>query len=930
MNGFSRAALRSAEAFLVQYEEMLLGRGDEAARLTELLDQARRGRSAALILHGDPGIGKTALLEHAIVRADGFTVLRAVPLQAEGELAFAGLSDLVRPVLRFLDRIPSPQRAALSGALALGPAAPGDRFAVAAATLSLLATAGEEAPVLAVVDDAHWLDRASLEALLFAARRLGSESVVLLFGMRDRDWIADSGVEALRLQGLRSEDAAALVDRTGVSVTARVRDRLVNETGGNPLAILEAISTLTEAELSGDAPIAKPLPVGEALERAFAAHLQELPGGTRHALLIAAASESGEAGEITRALEAAGLADDALEPAERDGVITLVGERYAFRHPLVRSAAYHLHDPVERRAAHRALAQALGEGGERAAWHLALATVGPDERVASVLEQFAVGVLARSAYSVAASAFEAAARFSTHDQHRLRRTMGAGRALWLGGEATRAASLLEDAVDLAPDPLTRAEVQQLRGMAMLFTRPIPETRALLETEAARIAAHDPASAAKMLTTAAIASIMAAEMPLSEETARRAVGMAPAGSPEAMFATFTLGLAVANRGRVDEALALVEPLLDLPGLFEEVGENTISVAAICNGFTWLERFAYARRTLGSIVDAARAASAPVVLPFPLAALSELEFREGRMAAAYASAAESVQLATETRQIVEAPYSLVTLARVEAVLGREEECRARVTAALSSSRSTGANSIEVYAGAALGLLELSLGRPERAVAHFAVCNRLEAEFDVRLPTSVPWRADHVEACVRCGALGDARNALAALEERSAATGVRWGLGTTARCRGMLAEEDGYAAEFEAALGLLEDMWFEQARTQLAFGMRLRRSRRRAAAREMLSHALDYFDRAGAEPWADQARAELRAAGAMPAPVPDGSLRSLTPQELQVAMIVAKGATNKEAAAALFLSQKTVEFHLRNAYRKLNVRSRAELVRRVEGLP
>src|SRR5581483_6184549 len=400
--------------------------------------------------------------------------------------------------------------------------------------------------------------------------------------------------------------------------------------------------TLTEAELSGDAPIAKPLPVGEALERAFAAHLQELPGGTRHALLIAAASESGEAGEITRALEAAGLADDALEPAERDGVITLVGERYAFRHPLVRSAAYHLHDPVERRAAHRALAQALGEGGERAAWHLALATVGPDERVASVLEQFAVGVLARSAYSVAASAFEAAARFSTHDQHRLRRTMGAGRALWLGGEATRAASLLEDAVDLAPDPLTRAEVQQLRGMAMLFTRPIPETRALLETEAARIAAHDPASAAKMLTTAAIASIMAAEMPLSEETARRAVGMAPAGSPEAMFATFTLGLAVANRGRVDEALALVEPLLDLPGLFEEVGENTISVAAICNGFTWLERFAYARRTLGSIVDAARAASAPVVLPFPLAALSELEFREGRMAAAYASAAESVQL------------------------------------------------------------------------------------------------------------------------------------------------------------------------------------------------------------------------------------------------------------------------------------------------
>ena len=318
-------------------------------------------------------------------------------------------------------------------------------------------------------------------------------------------------------------------------------------------------------------------------------------------------------------------------------------------------------------------------------------------------------------------------------------------------------------------------------------------------------------------------------------------------------------------------------------------------------------------------------------FPLAALSELELRQGRIAPAYAAAAESVQLATDTGQVVEAAFSLVTLARVEAILGREHECRAHVDAALSASRPTGAHSIENYASAALGLLELSLGRVEDAASHLAECDRQEREHRVELPTAVLWAADLIEAHIRGGAIADARRDLDALEQRASSTGVDWARAAAARCRGILAAETDYEQEFIAALELHGDRsGFERARTQLCLGMRRRRSRRRRDARAALHEALRYFETEGAEAWAQQARSELRATGERPTPAANMSLSELlTPQELQVAMSVAKGARNKEVAASLFLSARTVEFHLGNTYRKLGIRSRIELARRVEGL-
>ena len=908
---------------------MLVGREGERTRLDSLIAWARRGESAALLVHGEPGIGKTRLLEHAAAGATDLQVLRARPLEAESELAFAGLSELLRPILQLLDRIPAPQKAALSGALALGPSVPGDRFAVAAATLSLLAAVAEKSPVLVVVDDAHWLDAPSREALLFAGRRLGSEGVLMLLGMRDREWISAAGLGTLELHGLSAGDAVALVERTGTPVDVAVRNRIVTETRGNPLAILEAVATLTDAELLGKAPITHPLAVGASLERAFAQRLDSLPQDTQDALLIAAASDTGSAGEIARALTQAGLSPDALEPAERDGVITLGGERIEFRHPLVRSAAYHLHDPAERRAAHRALA-AAADAGERAAWHLAAASAGPDEKVAALLETSAMDAFARSAYAAAARAFQAAAVLSVGDDDRVRRTIGAGRALWLAGEGKRAAALLESVLDLAAEPAARADLQQLRGLAMLFASPVSETYAMLVAEADRVEPHDMSRASALRATAALVRFMAADPAGADEIARRALaGAGPGGRPTA---TMVLALVTAGGGQVDEAFALLEPMLESLGSIDPLGELSFVLSGTAQSLVLIEQWAHARKMFDRIIAAARTAGAPTVLTFPLAVFSEFELRRGKIAAAYAAAAESVQLAAETGQTGLSSYTLVTLARAEAVLGHDEDCQAHVAAALKNSRRTGSNSIEIYAAAVLGLLELSRGHADRAAVHLAECARLEKQYSTGtvVPTIAQSAADLVEAHIRSGAMTDAKRSLATLEDIACHTGLKWANAGAARCRGMLASEERYEREFQTALALYgEEMAFERARTLLALGMRRRRSRRRADARAALHEALSYFERGGAEPWAHLARAELRATGEMPPRDTALGLRSLTSQELQVALIVARGSTNREAAAALFLSTKTVEFHLGNTYRKLAVRSRSELVRRMEGL-
>jgi DNA-binding CsgD family transcriptional regulator len=910
---------------------VLPGRADEVARIDRLLDGARSGVSAALIVYGDPGIGKTALLDEVAATAAGFTVLRARPLQTESELPFAGLSDLLRPLLPLLDRIPEPQAAVLSGALALGPPTPGDRFAAAAATISLLAAGAEEAPVLAVVDDAHWLDTPSREALLFAGRRLGSEGVVLLLAMRDRPWLEAAGIERLELRGLEPDAAGELVARAGRAVSSGVRERLVADTAGNPLALLEAIATLTDAQLGGSAPIVGPIAVGRSVERSFAQRLEPLPDDTRRALLIAAASYSGDATEI--ALAGMGLAASALDPAEREGLVTTRTGRIEFRHPLLRSAAYHVADPIERRAAHRALARALSpDECDRIAWHLAAAAAGPDEEAARLLEETAASAQGRRGYATAANALATAARLSPAAGDRIRRTMGAANAFRLGGEAQTAADLLAGVLNLTADPLLRADMQALRAAALMFVSPLMETFALLVDEAGRVEPHDPERAATMLAIASNAATGAAAVEVVVETARRAARLSESvGGPVGMLAALALANGLALAGRVGEARVILEPLIPSLETTSPLGEAGVVVVTAAHMLIWMEEWETARRMLERIVSTARGASAVTVLPYPLAILSELELRCGRMASAYAAATESVQLAVETGQAVSSSMSLVTLARVEAVLGLEGACRDHVAAALDVARRLGVPVIENYAASVLGGLELSLGHPERATAHLAECAHLEVEYGVGLPTAVQWNADLVEAYVRVGRTKDAVRELETLEEQGRGTGSRWAAAAAARCRGLLADEDGYETVLLNALELHGDQEpFARARTELCLGRRRRHSRHRAAARAVLHQALTTFETLGAEPWAEQARVELRATGETPAPSPGGSLMTLTPQELQVALVVTGGATNKEAGAALFISPKTVEFHLSHVYGKLDVRSRTELVRKVAGLP
>jgi DNA-binding CsgD family transcriptional regulator len=903
------------------------------ARIDRLLHGARGGVSAALIIRGDPGIGKTALLDEVVARAVGFTVLRAQPLQTESELPFAGLSDLLRPLLTLLDRIPEPQAAVLSGALALGPPTPGDRFAAAAATISLLAAGAEEAPVLAVIDDAHWLDTPSREALLFAGRRLGREGVVLLLAMRDRPWLEAAGIERLELRGLEPDAAEDLVTRTGRAVSSGVRERLVADTAGNPLALLEAIGTLTDAQLGGSAPIVGPIAVGRSVERSFAQRLEPLPDETRRALLIAAASYSGDATEIALALAGMGLATSALDPAERQGLVTTQAGRVEFRHPLLRSAVYHVADPVDRRAVHRTLSSAVGpNAADTVAWHLAAAALGPDEEVARLLEDSATAALGRRGYASAANALAAAARLSPADLDRIRRMIGAAGAFRLGGEAQKAADILAETLHLVSDPLVRADMQQLRAAALMYVSPMMETFALLVDEADRVEPYDRARAATILAIATNAGAAAAEIDLVVETARRAARLSRAvGGPVEMLTALALATGLTLAGRIGEARGIFEPLIPVLETIDPLSEAGFLLVATPAALICMGDPSTARRMLERIVGVARGASAVTLLPYPLAMLSELELRCGRLAAAYAAATESVRLAAETGQAGLSSYSLVALARVEALRGLESECRGHVAAALEGSRRLGATSIENYAASVLGVLELSFGRPERATAHLEKCARLEIEYGLKLPDVVPWNADLIEAYVRVGRAEDAVRELETLEEQGRATGSRWAAAAAARCRGLLADEDGYETILLRALELHGDHEpFERARTELCLGRRRRHSRHRAAARAVLRQALATFETLGAEPWAEQARVELRVAGETPAPSPGGSLMTLTPQELQVALVVAGGATNREAGGALFISPKTVEFHLGHVYGKLGVRSRTELVRKVAGLP
>ncbi len=582
-----------------------------------------------------------------------------------------------------------------------------------------------------------------------------------------------------------------------------------------------------------------------------------------------------------------------------------------------------------RRSAHRALAATTAgrHAEQRAAWHLAAAAPSPDEEVAAALEHAAVDARSRGGHSEAASAFERAARLTPEPEGRARRLREAADDARLAGRPKTALELLDLAQESILDPLAEAHIAHLRGAVEMWHGAPKEARELLLERGESVAAADPPKAARMLTDAAWASFLAADIgggrAIAEHAAKLAGG---AGGATEVLAGAVVGVALLLSGEPDRAAPM------LARYHEAFGDE----AAPVRGYqllrpsgqvlTWVEQYDAAGKWFTRTIAAARSQGALGTLPFLLAGLSDLEFRTGAWTSASAHAGEAVQIAEDTNETTMLAYALACLARVQAGLGRDE-CRALVERAVAlGAHRIGA--VVAYALSALGLLELGRGRNEEAARILeGLAGETEAR-GLREPSVVQWGPDLVEAYARSGRRGDGERALAPFEALAAATGRTWAQAASARCRGLLADDASFESAFEEALTLhgRTTTPFEVARTELCLGERLRRARRRADAREPLRRALETFEQIGATPWAERARGELAASGETARPRDATAADELTPQELQVALVVANGATNKEAGAALFLSPKTIESHLSRVYRKLDVRSRTELVRRL----
>jgi DNA-binding CsgD family transcriptional regulator len=904
---------------------MLLGRRREQAAIDRMLERTRAGEGGGLVLRGEPGIGKSVLLSYAAERADGMRVLRAVGVEAESILAFATLYRLLRPVLDRAQELPEPQARALGVAFGLEAGEAPDRFLVSVATLTLLSEVAGERPVLCLVDDAHWADTPSAQALTFVARRLEAEPLALLVAIREGEgWDIDTaGMEELHLAGLDPDAAAAILDaRWGALLAPADRGRLVRATGGNPLALLELPGALTGWPLAGRDPLHEPPRLAGELERAFLERARRRKPEVQTLLLLAAAEGSGYVETIRRAAERLRLDPGLLESPDLADLVQIDGPTVEFRHPLVRSAVYHGANPAARRKAHQALAEALdGEEAQadRRAWHRAQAAEGPDEEVACELERSAERTLRRSGHASAAVALQRAAEFSRSDEDRARRLTAAAGAAWRGGDTAGARALLDRSERLGVrEAGVRLDIQYLRGTIELHTGVPADGLAILLQAAGEAVQVDPHRATRVLLAAAEAAFQADRADAVPEIGRLLGRLPPSGDPNdellARLHLATKGTKVAEDSTTLLAdLARVEELDD-PDLLVRVG-----------GMAWgLGDHALGRRLRTMAVTRARALGAAGTLAWALAYLAAGEMHRSRYASAEAYADEGRRLALETGRLNIACRHLATLAATAALRGQEQEARRLAEETLAEATARRLGQPATVARSALVTLALASGRAEEALAQLETLRTsgpIPGHQGIALHT-VP---DLVEAAVRAGQPERAREQLDGYLAWAAASSPE-ARAVAARSRALLASGDEADHLFQEALRLHagSDRPLDHARTELLYGEFLRRERRRAEARPHLRTALEAFERLGTLAWAERARGELRVSGETPGKRGATTLDRLTPQQLQVVRAVSQGLTNREVAAQLFISPHTVDYHLRKVFRKLGISSRAELIR------
>jgi DNA-binding CsgD family transcriptional regulator/tetratricopeptide (TPR) repeat protein len=906
---------------------VLLGRDSECGAIDALLDAARDSRSGALVLRGEAGIGKTALLQYAAQRADGMRVLSGSGVETESELPFAGLHQLLWTALERAQELPDVQAAALRGAFGLSADRVEDRFLVSVAVLGLLTAVADDEPLLCVIDDAHWLDAASADALVFVARRLQADPVALLFAAREGDprRFEAPGLAALHLAGLGEAEATALLEGQD-GLHGSVRQALVRTAGGNPLALRELPGALTADQRAGRTPLDLDLPLSQGIERAYLARVEPLGEDARRLLLLAAADDTGDVGTVLRAATELGIPSPAIDAAARAGLVGIEGERMRFGHPLVRSAVYRAAGFVERRDAHQALAVALDghADADRAAWHRAVVATAPDDEVAGALAATADRAQRRGGYAAAARALERAADLDADPQRRTDHLLSAAVAAALAGRGVQARALLDRAEHGLDDPLRRGVAAKVRGTLEVAAGRPGEGHLVLADAAREVLPVDRVAGLELVGLACVAAAMSGDIERLGQAYQLAAAVDPdPRSDKEVFLVrllsglgrgVTTGDAGGSAPLIEAALTKVDAIDD-PRLIEMAGSANILLG------DWPR----ARRCYDRAIRLARERGAIGVLPQTLGLRAMVALWAGHLGDAAGSATEAVRLAEDIGAENSRALPITCLAWIAGLRGEDAECERMADEVLHLAVERGLALPAVLATWALAQLDLGAGRWEAALV------RLVAALEVRPGFGHPIAAllsswDRIEAASHVGRPDVAEDSVARLQTWVAGAAPVWAAPVLADCRALIAAApDDAEPHFQAAIaGLDVARPLDRARIQLHYGEHLRRERRRIDSRTHLRAAFETFERFGAEPWAERARRELRATGETARKRDISPLAQLTPQELQVARLVGDGATNKEVAAQLFVSPKTVEYHLRKVFDKLGIASRGELIR------
>ncbi len=903
----------------------LLGRQREREVLDRLLDAARSGHGRVLVVHGEPGVGKTALLEYAIEAAQPFRVARTAGVEGEMQLAYASLQRLCSPILELIEVLPHPQRDALAVAFGLGSGPAPNPFLVGLAVVSLLSAAAKERPLLCLVDDAQWLDAASAEALAFVARRLLAEEIALVFAAREHDDTL-TGFPALYVGPLGHRDARVLLE-TALSgrLDESVLERIIIESRGNPLALLELPRSLTPAQLAGGFGLPAALPLSARIEESFTWRLARLPRDARRLLLVAAADPTGDLALVWRAGQRLGIPESAARAVESAGLLVL-GATVVFRHPLVRSAVYRASDPDERSEVHRALAEATDPefDPDRRSWHRAQAASMPDEEVAAELERSAARAQARGGFAAAAAFLERAVTLTPEPSRRAQRALAAAESKFQAGALDDALGLLGTAESGELSALERARVFLRRAQIAFVTTRGNDAAPLLLEAADRLADLDPALARETYLEALVAAGFAGPLAGAGGSAlevAQAVRAAPPASHTPRGIDLLLdGLATLFSEGYEPAVPILRQAqssfaTDMPAT-EELRWGwaaTVVSVHLWDDERWdtlSERHVRLAREAGALAD----------LQLALSQRISMHLFAGELSTA-ASLVEELQATTEATGTTLAPYGRVGLL---ALRGREAEAATLIVRSRVEVTRRGEGIGISALDWAEAVLYNGLGRYEEARAS---ASRI-AEHPQDLAPSNWHLAELIEAAVRAGTpelAADAHHRLAAMTR---ASGTDWGLGIAARSQALLVEGQRAEELYLEAIDRLgrSRIAVDLARAHLLYGEWLRRERRRIDARTELRTAHELFSEFGMEAFAERARVELEATGERARKRTADTLGELTPQETQISRLAAQRHTNREIAAQLFISPSTVEYHLRKVFRKLGVNSRKQLANRL----